>query len=87
MHKRQLTLNKLFFEHAGICYWCKRGTNRIQGAPRQATIDHLKTKAMGRESFSDGGYVLACQECNGDRNHEEVVRLKAEKRKALLVSY
>jgi 5-methylcytosine-specific restriction endonuclease McrA len=61
----------LFTRHNGRCHWCNTVVTFALNTAKEGTIDHLKTIRMGRKNYYDGGHVLACRKCNGDRNTRE----------------
>lgn len=66
----------LFVKHSGKCNWCNVIVSLTRNTSNEGTIDHLKTKNMGRRNYYDGGHVLACRKCNEDRNVKERTELK-----------
>src|SRR5271166_1872268 len=69
---------KMWFQQLGTCYWCQRDLHfgKIDKNDRTfATIDHLKTKNQGRETYMEGGHVLACRSCNAERNRQELYEM------------
>lgn len=72
----------LYIRHGGKCHWCDIDVRLDKTRTKtQGTIDHLKTMRMGRKNYYDGGHVLACRKCNGDRNSIECKELNPRKKK------
>jgi 5-methylcytosine-specific restriction endonuclease McrA len=69
------------------CYWCQRTTvlAKFKGAPlppEAATVDHLHPKRHeARRRQTGTPVVLACHQCNDERNRAEMVRLTTRKRR------
>lgn len=70
------------------CYWCKKPTvlapspSNGRHFPNEATIDHLISR-WHSERFQKGSeIVLACYECNYNRNLQEQEKIPLEMRQA-----
>ncbi len=60
------------------CHWCDEITCLNSSLPPNkgidpylATVDHLKTRAMGRQGLDTPNTVLSCTRCNATRNQIE----------------
>lgn len=80
----------LYTMYNGKCHWCNIDVilPKVTKQPRnRGTIDHLKTMRMGRKNYYDGGHVLACRGCNGDRNTIECRDYKKRKPGTIHLSF
>lgn len=62
------------------CHWCSCVTDFAPGQerhfPTKATTDHLKSRLMGRAPGEVVPVVLACHQCNQQRNVVETKQLR-----------
>lgn len=78
-------LSLLMERSGGACHYCDRPCHRhslVSGKPpgQMATVEHLKTRHMGRRRYFDGGVVLSCQGCNLRMNKLEMRTRAGDKR-------
>lgn len=80
--KRKKRRDRLYKEHP-YCHWCgRRLTDKMNGKkfPKNfRTVDHVKSKLSGDRWRTGGQTVLACHECNQDRNRLEQKNLGIHK--------
>lgn len=73
---RNKKLKEFLFKKHPYCYWCKRKLiihvheDHKATPPNAATIDHLVSRFI-RKKGEVVDKVLACNECNEKRAHEE----------------
>jgi hypothetical protein len=64
------------------CYWCGKLTilhthkQRKRNPPNMATVDHIFTRNDPRRGKIKGRTVLACNQCNNERNRREERQLR-----------
>jgi len=81
--RRKIIKEKLVREY-GKCYWCGIKVKihvEIKGITPPfdtATLDHLKSKNLGRKKGENTPKVLSCKKCNEDRALEEIKLIKKD---------
>ena len=69
---------EMLVKEFGRCFWCKREVKiypHEHGVTRpadEATLDHLKSKNVGRVKGENTPKVLACRKCNEKRARLEI---------------
>ena len=68
------------------CYWCRTVTRTTEGATdaNAATVDHVKPRRECRsqeEYESTNNHVLACLECNRERDRVDMALMQHQQQK------
>lgn len=66
---------RLWLAAGKMCHWCGCPTRLVEGDDKdQATVDHVIPRFKGG-SNKDTNVVSSCRDCNGRRNHEDMLGL------------
>jgi 5-methylcytosine-specific restriction endonuclease McrA len=73
-----------------FCHWCNTYTemHAPDKSPNKATLDHLKPRreCVSQEQYeADSNHVLACYECNVDRDRVDLALMKHQREQQALV--
>lgn len=80
MTRAQRLRRQLWHAQGGLCAWCKRQTQLVEGEHNgkrtsglAATIDHLYSRLDERRYTQRQRHVMACSTCNGRRSKLECI--------------